>query len=60
VTAPTRYENALVVGDYDGYVHWLDPDDGHFVAREHAAGGRIPRRRSSWATTSTCRETTAR
>jgi outer membrane protein assembly factor BamB len=41
VTAPTRYENSLVVGDYDGYVHWLDPDDGHFIAREHAAGDRI-------------------
>ena len=41
VTAPTRYENSLVVGDYDGYVHWLDPDDGHFIARAHAAGGRI-------------------
>jgi outer membrane protein assembly factor BamB len=41
LTAPTRYENALVVGDFEGYVHWLDPEDGHFVAREHAAGGRI-------------------
>lgn len=41
VTAPTRFGNALVVGDYDGYVHWLDMGDGHFVAREHAAKGRI-------------------
>jgi outer membrane protein assembly factor BamB len=41
VTAPTRYENTLVVGDYEGYVHWLDPADGHFVAREHAAKARI-------------------
>jgi outer membrane protein assembly factor BamB len=41
VTAPTRYANTLVVGDYQGYLHWLDVTDGHFVAREHAAGERI-------------------
>jgi outer membrane protein assembly factor BamB len=41
VTAPTRFENALVVGDFEGYLHWLDAADGHFVARAHAAGGRI-------------------
>lgn len=41
VTAPTRYGNALVVGDFEGYIHWLDPTDGHFVARARAAGDRI-------------------
>jgi len=41
VTAPTRYANTLVVGDYDGYLHWLDPADGKFVAREHATKTRI-------------------
>jgi outer membrane protein assembly factor BamB len=41
VTAPTRYANTLVVGDYQGYVHWLSPDDGRFLAREKAAGKRI-------------------
>jgi outer membrane protein assembly factor BamB len=41
VTAPTRFANTLVVGDYDGYVHWLSPDNGEFLAREHAAGNRI-------------------
>jgi outer membrane protein assembly factor BamB len=41
VTAPTRYANTLVVGDYEGYVHWLSPDDGRFLAREKAAGERI-------------------
>ena len=40
---PTRFGNAIVVGDFEGYLHWLDPDDGHFVAREHAAGDRIVR-----------------
>ena len=41
VTAPTRYANAVVVGDFQGYVHWLDPTDGHFIAREHASSARI-------------------
>ena len=41
VTAPTRFANTLVVGDYEGYVHWLSPDNGEFLAREHAAGTRI-------------------
>ena len=41
VTAPTRYANTLVVGDYEGYLHWLSPDNGDFLAREHAAGKRI-------------------
>jgi len=41
VTAPTRYANTLVVGDYEGYLHWLSPDDGSFLARDRAAGQRI-------------------
>jgi outer membrane protein assembly factor BamB len=41
LTAPTRYANTLVVGDYEGFLHWLDPTDGKFLARERAAGGRI-------------------
>ena len=41
VTAPTRFANTLVVGDYQGYLHWLSPDNGEFLAREHAAGQRI-------------------
>ncbi len=41
VTAPTRFANALVVGDYEGYLHWLDPANGEFLARERAASGRI-------------------
>jgi outer membrane protein assembly factor BamB len=41
LTAPTRYANTLVVGDFEGYLHWLDPADGKFIAREHAAGARI-------------------
>jgi outer membrane protein assembly factor BamB len=41
VTAPTRYANTIVVGDYEGYLHWLSPDNGEFLARERAAGQRI-------------------
>jgi len=41
VTAPTRFANTIVVGDYEGYVHWLSPDNGDFLARERAAGERI-------------------
>ena len=41
VTAPTRYANTLVVGDYEGYLHWLSPDNGEFLARERATGERI-------------------
>jgi outer membrane protein assembly factor BamB len=41
LTAPTRYANTLVVGDFEGYLHWLDPADGNFLARERAARGRI-------------------
>ena len=41
LTAPTRYANTLVVGDYEGYLHWLSPDNGEFLARERAVGERI-------------------
>jgi outer membrane protein assembly factor BamB len=41
VTAPAWYRDTLVVGDYDGYLHWLDPSDGSFLARHRAASKRI-------------------
>jgi len=41
VTAPARFGGAVVVGDLEGYVHWLDPQDGRFVARTKAAPDRI-------------------
>jgi outer membrane protein assembly factor BamB len=41
VTAPVRYGDAIVVGDFEGYVHWLDARDGSFMARARAAGRRI-------------------
>ena len=41
VTAPARFANTIAVGDFEGYLHFLDTGDGHFVAREHATKGRI-------------------
>ena len=41
VTAPTAYGNTVVVGDFEGFVHWIDPGDGSFLARERAASNRI-------------------
>jgi outer membrane protein assembly factor BamB len=41
LTAPTRYKDAIVVGDLEGYLHWLSIDDGSFLARVRAAHGRI-------------------
>ena len=33
LTAPTLYQNYLVVGDYEGYVHWLSTSDGRQLGR---------------------------
>ena len=33
VTAPVLYQGNLVVGDFEGYLHWLSVEDGHFLAR---------------------------
>jgi len=38
---PAVIGNTVVVGDYDGYLHWLDRSTGKFVAREHPGGARI-------------------
>ena len=31
------YGNTIVVGDFEGYLHWIDPSDGSFMARERLA-----------------------
>lgn len=41
LSAPAVDGGAIVVGDFDGYVHWLDRDSGKFIAREHPGGSRI-------------------
>ena len=40
-TAPSAFGNTLVVGDFEGYLHWIDPSDGSFLARERASSNRI-------------------
>lgn len=33
LSAPVQQGNYLVIGDYDGYLHWLNKSDGNVVAR---------------------------
>src|SRR5690606_39124085 len=42
LTAPVRFMNTVVVGDFEGYLHFLDVDDGRFVARVRASSAPIP------------------
>lgn len=41
LTAPAIDGDALVVGDFEGYVHWLDKATGEIVARRKTGGERI-------------------
>ena len=41
VSAPVIVGDYIIVGDFDGYVHWISREDGHFVARKEIAGGAI-------------------
>lgn len=41
VTGPAVYQGYVVVGDLQGYVHWLSSDDGSFVGRTQVDGGAI-------------------
>jgi len=34
LTAPEVQESYLIVADYDGYLHWLNRDDGKIIARK--------------------------
>lgn len=34
LTAPVLYNGSLVVGDSEGYLHWMDTDNGRFVAQQ--------------------------
>jgi outer membrane protein assembly factor BamB len=33
LTAPVALSDYIIVGDFEGYIHWLSKYDGHFVAR---------------------------
>ena len=37
-TAPTVHGDYVVVGDFDGYLHWLRLDNGELAMRERAGG----------------------
>lgn len=41
VTAPACIDDYLVVGDLQGYLHWMSKTDGHFVARDQVSDQRI-------------------
>jgi outer membrane protein assembly factor BamB len=41
LTAPALAGYALVVGDFDGYLHWLDAATGQMLARGKTGGGRM-------------------
>jgi len=41
LTAPVVDGQAIVVGDYEGYLHWLSAVDGAFLARAKTDGERI-------------------
>ncbi len=41
LTAPAVYGSYVVVGDYDGYVHWLSNTDGRQLGRIHVTGSAI-------------------
>ena len=40
-TAPVIVGSNVIVGDLEGYVHWISRQDGHFVARLHIADNPI-------------------
>lgn len=41
VSGPTVNGRTLAVGDYQGYVHFIDTEDGSFVAQRATDGGAI-------------------
>jgi len=41
LNAPVYQDGTVIVGDYEGYVHWLSADDGHLLARYHVGSDAI-------------------
>lgn len=39
LTAPAVYKQSVVVGDMEGYLHWMARSDGHFMARFPVSSG---------------------
>lgn len=38
ISGPATMDNYIVVGDSEGYLHWVDKKDGHFAGRIKASG----------------------
>ena len=41
LSPPAAFADRIVVGDFEGYLHWLDPKDGRLVARSRAGSDPI-------------------
>ena len=41
ITGPTAFNSSVVVGDFEGYVHWFDAADGELQARGRAGSDRV-------------------
>jgi outer membrane protein assembly factor BamB len=41
LTQPVPYADTIVVGDFEGYVHWLDVNSGELAARQRADNSAI-------------------
>lgn len=41
VSGPAIAGNHVAVGDFEGYVHWIDAESGKFVARSRAGNGAV-------------------
>lgn len=41
VTGPAVLDDYIVVGDFEGYLHWMNKETGNFVAQSHVDGSGI-------------------
>jgi outer membrane protein assembly factor BamB len=41
LSAPVVFKGFIVVGDYQGYLHFIDKKTGKIISREHADGDAI-------------------
>jgi outer membrane protein assembly factor BamB len=41
ISGPAMMDNYIVVGDGEGYLHWLSKEDGHFIVRQRVSDSAI-------------------